>query len=151
MDGALRETGAPFSLEARLSVEPISQDDEALLNHCRRLARRIAADAYGEAAADAFDIEMLQRLLDDGICAREDAWGLQSLGIRFGDLLCREGFSWVVRVHGDDRNLAVAWRDSGLSISAPVLIQKRVEDGEECDIAALFDWAVSLAEVKEES
>ena len=133
-----------------MSVEHLSPDDEAGLNDCRRLAREIAADACGEGAADRLDIAVLQRLVDDGVCAPEDAWGLQSLGVRLGDLLCARGFRWVVRVHGDNRNLAVAWKDSGLTISAPVLIQKRVEDGEDCDVAALFEWAIELAAAKEE-
>ena len=133
-----------------MSVEQISEEDEALLDHCRRLAWAVAADAYSERIADNLDVKVLQRLVDDRVCAPDDAWGLQSLGIRFGDLLCDRGFRWVVSVHGDNRNLAVAWKESGLRISAPVLIQKRVEDGEDCDIAALLEWAIGLAEATEE-
>ena len=132
-----------------VSIEAISQDDEALLDHCRRIARDAAVDAYGERVAADLDVIVLQRLVDDEVCAADDAWGLQSLGVRLGDILCDRGFRWVVSVHGRDRNLAVAWKDSGLVISAPVLIQKRVEDSEDCDIAALLDWAVGLAEAKE--
>ena len=136
-------------MESTVGVEQISHEDEALLDHCRRLAWSIAADAYGEGLADTLDIDVLQRLVDDRVCAPEDAWGLQSLGIHFGDLLCQAGFRWIVRFHEGERNLAVEWKDSGLTISAPILIQKRVEDGEGCDVAALFEWAVGLAEAKE--
>ena len=133
-----------------MSVEDISQDDAAVLDHCRRIARAVAVAAYGERIADDLDVEVLQRLVDDKFCAADDAWGLQSLGVRFGDLLCERGFRWVASVHGHNRNLAVAWKDSDRIISAPVLIQKRVEASEDCDIAALFEWAVGLAEAKEE-
>lgn len=129
----------------------LSRNDEDVLDRCRQIARSIAAEMYGPPTAEQLDLRMLQRLVDDGACAPDDDWGLQSLGVVFGDLLCDAGFHWAACVYGDQRNLVVAWRDSGLFISAPVLIQKRVAEGEDCDVAALHHWASRLASEKDHS
>jgi hypothetical protein len=130
-------------------IEALSKDDEALLTHCRRIAWAITADAYGEQRAERIDLETLQRLVDDGVCPPDDEWGLQSLGVSLGDLLCGAGFQWVAIDWQDQRSLAVAWRGKSVTISAPSLIQKRVEEGEDCDVTAIYHWAVQLGREKD--
>ncbi len=71
------------------------------------------------------------------IIAKDKTWELQSLGIVLGDALTGsvDGLAWweVTDEYGTDPTLR--YKETTLQINALTMISKRVEDGEECDVA----------------
>lgn len=84
------------------------------------------------------DIVYLQRLLDDRVFSGDQTYELQSLGVCFGDVLAAKGdLRWVIvnDEYGEDPTLR--WAETSVQINVLTVLSKRVEDGDEIDVAYL--------------
>jgi len=126
-------------MEPRVS-EPTADD-------IRDLARRfLVVDALilehlgRPLARDTTDLTAMQELLDLGVLGPEQTIELQCLGIVFGLLLVEavEGLDWVIVEDEIGRDPALCFSGTSLLVFPMTMLSKRVEEGEEVQVAALF-------------
>ena len=96
------------------------------------------------------DFALLQKVLDAELVAKDEQWELQALGVVFGDALIDfiDGLAWweVTDEYGTDPTLR--YRDKNLQLNALTMLSKRVEDGEETDVAHIANWLKNFIETK---
>lgn len=82
------------------------------------------------------DLALLQKLIDDKVIPRGNTWGLQALGVVFGDVLVATipGLAWsqVSDEYGTDPTLR--YRATNVQINALTLLSKRIERGEDTQV-----------------
>ena len=101
------------------------------------LAERIGLPAPTGTEAD---LPILQGILDSGELTADDTYELQALGVAFGRALIAkvDGLDWAI-IHDEyGSDPTVRYRNTTLCLNALTAISKRVEDGEEVDVADLF-------------
>lgn len=84
-------------------------------------------------------LRLVQTILDERWIDLDERWKLQALGVAFGDAVAQElllHWVWVTDENGSDP--ALNWPGTTLLCYAQTMIAKRVEDGEEVDVADLF-------------
>jgi hypothetical protein len=126
--------------EQRIS-EPLRSDVDALRERVRWVDARVRS-RFGNAALSGRlrDLDLLQRLVDDGGIGTEETFHLQSLGLVLGDVLVGElGFHWVIVEDRNGRDMAVKFRDTSVLVFPLTMISKRVERGERPDVRHLFE------------
>ena len=99
------------------------------------------------------DLELIQRLLDQGVVEREATYTLQALGLAFGRAFLNEfpDYDWWMVEDEYGRDPAIRYKESSLLVFPMTMISKRVEDGEHVDVGELFDGlAKQLAELIQE-
>jgi hypothetical protein len=96
------------------------------------------ADASYEPIAGKLDV--IAAILDNGWVEPSETGKLQSLGVAFGDAVAQKlMLDWVTIDDEWGRTPALNWPGTSI-ISFPVtMISKRVEEGEQIDVFALFD------------
>jgi hypothetical protein len=86
------------------------------------------------------DLDLLQRLIDDGAFRVPETAHWQSVGLALGNVLVNEaGLHWVVVEDRHGRDLALKFGDSSVLVFPLTMISKRVERGERPDVRQLFD------------
>jgi hypothetical protein len=96
------------------------------------------------------DFATLQRVVDAKLIPANRTWEWQSVGIVFGDALASAipGLQWyeVTDAYGTDPTLR--YKSTSLQINAMTMISKRIEDGEEVDVAHLATWLADFVKNK---
>lgn len=96
------------------------------------------------------DFAALQRIVDAKLIPAKRTWEWQSVGIVFGDALASTipGLQWyeVTDAYGTDPTLR--YKSTSLQINAMTMISKRIEDGEEVDVAHLAAWLADFVKNK---
>ena len=86
------------------------------------------------------DLTILQKIIDSKVLSPSETWELQSLGVVFGDIFAEEyGLRWVIVVDEYGRDPALRYMDTSNLVFPITMISKRVEDGKEVDLMAIYD------------
>lgn len=141
MAGALALAGAVRVQAGRPRFAPLDAALRARLQEQRQFVERLVARHFpGERLTRSrADIALLQRVVDARVVPRTDGWGLQALGVAYGDALAAvvPGLAWVrvVDAYGTDPTLRL--RGTSVQVNALTMISKRVEQGEPVDLEAI--------------
>ena len=99
------------------------------------------------------DLELIQRVLDQGLVEPEATYTLQALGLAFGRVFLNEfpDYDWWMVEDEHGRDPAIRYKETSLLVFPMTMISKRIEDGEPFDVSELFDGlAKQLAELIQE-
>jgi len=96
------------------------------------------------------DLEFLQRVIDDDYLERSQTWELQSLGIALGRVLANNvpGLDWAIIEDEYGRDPTIQYRETSLVFNVQTMISKRIEDGEDVNVRALYDFVLRVVEEK---
>jgi hypothetical protein len=138
---ALDSGHAPTTQTATPKFNELTREDRNRLDQQRAVVAAAAEKRYGVSSLrkTAADLPVLQRLIDDKVFGKSQAYELQSLGIAFGDVLASElPLRWVMVTdeYGTDR--ALRFKGTGVQINALTMISKRVEKGEKVNLSDLL-------------
>lgn len=95
------------------------------------------------------DFTTLQEIVNKKVLSPKQTWELQALGICFGDALTSfiPGLNWILVTDEYGTDPTLRYRNSSLQINALTMISKRIEGGEDVNIAAMAEQTkVFLAE-----
>ena len=78
------------------------------------------------------DLELIQRVLDQGVVEPEATYTLQALGLAFGRAFLNEfpHYDWWMVEDEYGRDPAIRYKETTLLVFPMTMISKRVEDGE---------------------
>jgi hypothetical protein len=119
----------------------LSREDATRLEQQRAVVVAAAKQRYGTAGLTKTkaDLEVLQRLLDDRAFAKTQTYELQCLGIAFGDVLAAElPLRWMMVTDEYGTDPTLRYKDTSIQINALTMISKRVERGEDVDVATML-------------
>jgi hypothetical protein len=119
----------------------LSREDVNRLELQRQVIAAVAKERYGLEALNKTkaDLAVLQRLLDDRVFSRSQTYEWQCLGIAFGDVLVSElPLRWIMVTDEYGTDPTLRYKNSSIQINALTMISKRVERGEEVNVAALL-------------
>ena len=82
----------------------------------------------------------MQAIIDSGQIPVENTQELQSLGIVFGRVFVNEtqDYDWWVVEDEYGKDACVRYKETTLLIFPQTMLSKRIEDGEQVDVAELF-------------
>lgn len=91
------------------------------------------------------DIDVMQRLLDEGIVAADDRRRLQAMGVVLGDLLAEElDMHWVIYEDEVGRSRALRYRQSDNYLFPATMVSRRREAGDLTPVQEIYDKAVGI-------
>jgi hypothetical protein len=99
------------------------------------------------------DLELIQRVLDQGLVEPEATYTLQAFGLAFGRVFLNEfpDYDWWMVEDEHGRDPAIRYKETSLLVFPMTMISKRIEDGDPFDVCELFDGlAKQLAELIQE-
>ena len=99
------------------------------------------------------DLELIQRVLDQGLVEPEATYTLQAFGLAFGRVFLNEfpDYDWWMVEDEHGRDPAIRYKETSLLVFPMTMISKRIEDGDPFDVPELFDGlAKQLAELIQE-
>ena len=99
------------------------------------------------------DLELIQRVLDQGLVEPEATYTLQAFGLAFGRVFLNEfpDYDWWMVEDEHGRDPAIRYKETSLLVFPMTMISKRIEDSEPFDVCELFDGlAKQLAELIQE-
>ncbi len=132
----------------------LSREDATRLEQQRAVVAAAAKQRYGTAtlAKTKADLVVLQRLLDDRAFTKTQTYELQCLGVAFGDVLASElPLRWMMVTDEYGTDPTLRYKDTTIQINALTMLSKRVERGEEVDVATMLRMtAEQIAEVESE-
>jgi len=142
----LRGAGLFFGQSANDSApEPkfseLSHEDSERLDQQRALVAAAAKQRYGTAALSRTkrDLPIIQRLIDDKVFKKSQAYELQCLGVVFGDVLASElSLRWVMITDEYGTGPTLRFKNTSININALTMISKRVERDEQLDVFRLL-------------
>lgn len=105
------------------------------------LGSQISEDVTGQKMDGSMqDIHRLQTIIDSGQIPVENTQELQSLGIVFGKVFVNEtpDYDWWVVEDEYGKDACVRYKETTLLIFPQTMLSKRIEDGEQVDVAELF-------------
>jgi hypothetical protein len=122
-------------------VRPATEADRARIDGQVAVVRNLLRTHYGEIELeqDVGDLFLLQQLLDEGIVGPDQPDQLRCLGIVLGQVLAAQTPLRWVRVERDQEQI-LAMQVPGTKVLAypELMIARRVEDGREVDVLALY-------------
>ena len=135
-------------------IEPPTEKDIESIAMGVVHAGQVIEQALGEdLTGTTADLDLIQRVLDQGVVEPEATYTLQALGLAFGRTFLNEfpDYDWWMVEDEYGRDPAIRYKETSLLVFPMTMISKRVEDGEEIDINELFDGlAKQLSELIEE-
>ena len=142
----LSGAGLIFGQSARDSTSEykfseLSHEDSERLDQQRALVAATAKQRYGTVSLSRTkkDLPILQRLIDDKVFKKSQAYELQSLGVVFGDVLASElHLQWVMITDGYGTDPTLRLKNTSVNINALTMISKRVERDEPVDVFSLL-------------
>lgn len=142
-------TGSPA--QAEVKFEPLSPAVISSMAKQREfVADLVEKNFHGKKLAKSpSDFTILQEIVNKKMLGPKRTWELQALGICFGDALTSyiQGLNWMLVTDEYGTDPTLRYRNSSLQINALTMISKRVEGGEDVDIAAMAEQTkVFLAE-----
>jgi hypothetical protein len=99
------------------------------------------------------DLELIQRVLDQGVVEPEATYTLQAFGLAFGRVFLNEfpDYDWWMVEDEHGRDPAIRYKETSLLVFPMTMLSKRIEDGDPFDVPELFDGlAKQLAELIQE-
>lgn len=139
-----------------MSTEPSGQKIEAPTEaDVDRLARQwlhvkqiVAQTLGGTLDRTTAHLPLLQATLDAGVIEPEATYSLQAMGIAFGIIFvsANEHFDWCMVEDEYGRDPAIRYKETWLLVFPQTMISKRVEDGDDVDVQALYEGLVELLE-----
>ena len=87
------------------------------------------------------DLELIQRVLDQGLVEPEATYTLQAFGLAFGRVFLNEfpDYDWWMVEDEHGRDPAIRYKETSLLVFPMTMISKRIEDGDPFDVPELFD------------
>jgi len=112
-----------------------SQRQRELIDSLAR--RRLGTRLRGGALTD---LDVLQRLLDERVIAKDDVFSQQSAGTVLGDVMARNlRLDWVVVDDDFGRSRALRYRDTPSLFFPVTMISKRMKHDERISVRSLYD------------
>ena len=132
-----------FSNIGSLSHGPteLTRADQERLVGQRDLVFHEAQMRYGteQLYGDERDLVVLQRLIDDRAFGPQQTYELQSLGVVFGDVfVTTAGYHWTIGTDDYGRDPTLRYETTPMQLNALTMISKRIEQGDEVDVQALY-------------
>jgi hypothetical protein len=130
------KTVAPLPVLTDLSPEEVARLDEQ-----RAVIQNVATQRYQAAplTRTTADLPVLQRLLDDRVFSKTQAYQLQCLGVVFGDILATELPLWWMRATDKGESWpTLRYKETTIQINALTIISKRIENGDKVDLTDLL-------------
>jgi hypothetical protein len=119
------------------------------------LGSQISKETIGEEMdGSVSDLARLQRILESRQVPAANTQELQALGIVFGKVFVNEtpGYDWWVVEDEYGKDACVRYKETTLLMFPQTMLSKRVEDGEEIDVPALFaDLKERLETIRKEN
>lgn len=132
-----RDTAQP----ATPKFTELSREHSTRLEQQRDVVVAAAKQRYGTTAftKTKADLAVLQRLLDDGVFTKTQTYELQCLGVVFGDVLASElPLRWMMVTDEYGIDPTLRYKDTTIQVNALTMLSKRVERGENVDVASML-------------
>lgn len=130
-------------LEKRVTaLEPL---DRQYMDRQRQRIDELTLRHYGgRCCRSEFDLDYLQRLLDDRHVRAEHTLELQGMGVLMGDLLAAQlDLNWVIYEDAKGRSRALQLAQTDNFLFPVTMISRRREAGDTTSIAAIYRGAVA--------
>jgi len=118
----------------------LTPEDSERLHQQRAVVAAQIKQRYGSSLTRTKkDLPLLQRLIDEKAFQKSQTYELQSLGVAFGDVLARElSLHWVMVTDEYGSDPTLRFKNTTINMNALTMISKRVERGEDVDVARLL-------------
>ncbi|NTW29534.1 MAG: DUF3806 domain-containing protein [Coriobacteriia bacterium] len=120
----------------------LAGEDEATLALDREFLPAVVAVHFpgSRLTGTAADLPLMQEILAHGPYTADAVGEAVALGTVLGDILCHSlDMSWVRYVDNDGVDLALRYQKTSLTVFPRSMILKRIEQGEDPDLADLHD------------
>ena len=134
------------SAQDALRISELSTLDRRYMTQQRDYLSDLAERSYGRSfnGNKDNDLQLLQRLLDDGLVSGGQTQALQGMGIITGDLLATEfGLHWVIYEDQVGRTRALRYRETENYLFPVTMISRRREVGNLTPVAEIYDKAAA--------
>lgn len=104
-------------------------------------AQEVVLEATGSQLSGGMsDLALLQRVLDFKFLEPEATYSLQALGIAFGKVFVENNahYDWWMIEDEYGRDPAIRYKETTLLVFPQTMLSKRVEDGDEVDVEAMY-------------
>jgi hypothetical protein len=133
---------APPGPSAGLELEEPGEDDITRLAEQLMVAERLTARHAGRSKLDGSrqDLAAIQAVLDSAELGPADTYELQCLGVAFGRVVAAAfpGLDWAIINDEYGRDPTLRYTATSVTINVLTMISKRVENGEQVDVAHLL-------------
>lgn len=105
-------------------------------------AQEVVLEATGSQLSGGLaDLALLQRVLDFKFLEPEATYSLQALGIAFGKVFVENNahYDWWMVEDEYGRDPAIRYRETTLLVFPQTMLSKRIEEGEEVDVEAMYN------------
>jgi hypothetical protein len=131
----------PFEIPIPQKVTPPNEEDRARIAKQEARALELLQARYGNISFqhDENDLKLLQRAVDDKLVRSDQTHELQCLGVVLGQVFAQQTpLQWVSVEDQFGRDLALQYPDTTVIVFPLTMISKRVEDGREIDVSAIY-------------
>jgi hypothetical protein len=137
------------------STRPLSKDDLLSLEKQEAVVLKLLQSRYGPGATlkhSKTDFQHLQKVIDEKVLRPDQTYELQCLGIVLGQVFAAETpLRWVMVEDEYGRDPALQYPDTTIILFPLTMISKRIEKGQEVDVADLFRGTLEMvAKTREE-
>jgi len=138
--GCIGFTSAAEQSQSEPKFAELSPKDTAQLDLQRALIAGVARQRYSSSLTRTTkDLAILQRLIDDSVFNKSQAYELQSLGVAFGDVLSSAlPLHWVMITDEYGTDPTLRYKKTSVNVNALTMISKRVERGERVSLSELL-------------
>ena len=136
----------PASAQDALRISDLSALDRRYMTQQRDYLGDLAERHYGRGfnGYKDNDLQLLQRLLDDGLVSSGQTQALQGMGMIMGDLLAAEfGLDWVIYEDQVGRTRALRYRETDNYLFPVTMISRRREVGNLTPVVEIYDKAAA--------
>ena len=123
-------------------IETPTQDDLQKIAMSLMHAQQTVADIlHAELDGSKNDLDLIQRALESGVIDPEAEYTIRALGLAFGKVFVNteSGYDWWMINDEYGRDPAVRYLQSSLTFHPQDMLLKRVEQGEQFDVAELYE------------
>ena len=123
-------------------IETPTQDDLKQIALSLMHAQQTVADIlHAELDGSTNDLALIQRALESGTIDPEAEYTIRALGLAFGKVFVNteSGYDWWMINDEYGRDPAVRYLQSSLTFHPQDMLLKRVEQGEQFDVAELYE------------
>lgn len=120
---------------------PSREDIERIAHQLVHAGKVVEETAGGALSGQPSDLVLLQRVLDSRLLEPEATYSLQALGLAFGKVFVENNpdYDWWMVEDEHGRDPAIRYRQTSLLVFPQTMISKRIEDGEEVDVQAMYE------------
>ncbi|WP_052810591.1 DUF3806 domain-containing protein [Variovorax paradoxus] len=122
-------------------IEAPTTADLHAIAHQLMHAAELVSEATGLVLSGTMaDLAVLQKVVDSKIVEPEATYSLQALGLAFGKVFIetQENYDWWMVEDEYGRDPAIRYKQTTLLLFPMTMLSKRIEDGEEVDVAEIF-------------